>query len=119
MGQMIHDQGNAGGAAAHQLGRQQEKLDGEGINNVADEHQQQGKPSFVHHKKMPLSAKKRLSDLPTDAGLFCIYYSPIPGNRQGFFAFAQKNIQKKVKFRFIELFALQKKYVIPRSAAEW
>ena len=41
---------------------------------------------------------------------------------RGFASLAQDDIfvlQVSSKFRFIELFAMQKKYVIPRSAATW
>ena len=39
--QLIHHQGNTGGTAADQIGRQHEQLDGQGIYAVAENHQQQ------------------------------------------------------------------------------
>ena len=45
--QLIDHQGNTGGAAADEFGRQHEELDGQGIDTVAQDHHQKGYDSFV------------------------------------------------------------------------
>ena len=44
---LVHHQGDTGGAAADQIGRQQEKLDGAGIKAVSYQHQKQ-LGQFIH-----------------------------------------------------------------------